>query len=83
MGKTELLRAFCQGKRHIFFIADLGTEASALAEFTRQISQFAYGRPDAIGPFSRSGFTEALSAQAKAEEDVLLVDLESLLTPAQ
>lgn len=51
MGKTELLRAFCESKRHIFFVADLGTEASALAELTRRISEFAYGDPAAIGSF--------------------------------
>jgi AAA+ ATPase superfamily predicted ATPase len=52
VGKTELLRAFCQDRRHIFFIADLGTEASALAKFTDQISTFTYGRAKAISPFS-------------------------------
>ena len=52
VGKTELLREFCRDKRHIFYVADLGTEATALAEFTRQISAFAYDRPDAISPFA-------------------------------
>jgi AAA+ ATPase superfamily predicted ATPase len=51
VGKTELLRAACAGRRAIFFVADLGTEASALSEFTRQVSQFAFDRPDAISPF--------------------------------
>ena len=45
VGKTELLRAACAGRRAIFFVADLGTEASALSEFTRQVSQFAFDRP--------------------------------------
>lgn len=32
VGKTELLRRFCEGKRHLFYIADLGSESSTLAE---------------------------------------------------
>jgi len=30
VGKTELLRAYCEGKPHVFYVADLGTEASTL-----------------------------------------------------
>jgi AAA+ ATPase superfamily predicted ATPase len=73
VGKTELLRAFCQGKRHIFFIADLGTEASVLAELTRQISQFAYGRPDAIGPFSSWDAAFEFLVPLAAEERLVVV----------
>ncbi|HIQ06131.1 MAG TPA: ATP-binding protein, partial [Anaerolineae bacterium] len=75
VGKTELLRAFCQGKRHIFFVADLGTETSALAEFTRQISQFAYDRPDAISAFSSwDAAFEFLSPLAAEERLVVVLD---------
>lgn len=75
VGKTELLRTFCQGKRHIFFIADLGTEASALAEFTRQISQFVYDRPDAISPFSSwDAAFEFLLPLATEERLVVVLD---------
>jgi len=73
VGKTELLRAFCQGKRHIFFIADLGTEASALAEFTRQISQFAYDRFDAITPFSSWDAAFEFLVPLAAEERLVVV----------
>ena len=36
----ELLRRFCEGKRHFFYVADLGTEASTLAELARRHPEF-------------------------------------------
>lgn len=75
VGKTELLRAFCEAKRHIFFVADLGTEAGALAELTRRISQFAYDRPDAIGPFpSWDAAFDFLARLATRERLVVVLD---------
>ncbi len=75
VGKTELLREFCRDKRHIFYVADLGTEATALAEFTRQISTFAYGRPDAISPFtSWDAAFEFLVPYAREERLVVVID---------
>ncbi len=71
IGKTELLKRFCRDKRHIFFIADLGTETSALAEFTRQVSLFAHQRPDALGAFS--SWTTALEFVADLARDERLV----------
>lgn len=40
VGKTELLRAFCQQKPHIFFIATLASDAEQLAVFSQQIYGF-------------------------------------------
>jgi len=75
VGKTELLRAFCQGKRHLFYVADLGTEAASLAEFTRQISSFAFGRADSLSPFaSWDAAFEFLASQAITERLVVVVD---------
>ena len=75
VGKTELLREFCRDKRHIFYVADLGTEATALAEFTRQISAFAYDRPDAISPFaSWDAAFEFLVPYAREERLVVVID---------
>ncbi|MEZ4719874.1 MAG: ATP-binding protein [Caldilineaceae bacterium] len=51
VGKTELLRTFCADKPHLFFVADLGTEAGQLAVFTQQIGQFTAGDPDLLAPF--------------------------------
>ncbi len=73
VGKTELLREFCRGKRHVFFVADLGTEAQALAELTRQISQLAFGRTDAIGAFPTWDAAFELLAQLARDERLVVV----------
>jgi len=75
VGKTELLRQFCQGKRHLFFIADLGTEANGLADFTRQMSFAIFGRVDALGPFpSWDSALEFVAQQAQDERFVVVID---------
>ena len=43
VGKTELLRAFCVDKPHLFFIATLSADAEQLASFSRQIWQSSHG----------------------------------------
>jgi len=40
VGKTELLRAFCADKPHIFFIATLSSDAEQLATISQQIYGF-------------------------------------------
>jgi AAA+ ATPase superfamily predicted ATPase len=40
VGKTELLRAFCAEKPHIFFIATLSADSEQLASFSQQIWGF-------------------------------------------
>lgn len=50
VGKTELLRAFCNGKPHIFFIATLSADSEQLANFSRQIWEFDH-------PETPEGFT--------------------------
>jgi len=37
VGKTELLRAFCAGKPHLFFIATLSSDNEQLATFSQQV----------------------------------------------
>jgi len=37
VGKTELLRTFCAGKTHIFFIATLSSDSDQLAAFSQEI----------------------------------------------
>lgn len=75
VGKTELLRRFCDGKRHVFFIADLGTESSLLADFTRQVSLAIFGRMDAIGPFtSWDSALEFVAQQAESQRLVVVFD---------
>ena len=50
VGKTELLRAFCADKPHVFFIATLSSDSEQLATFSQQV----YGFTHADVP---SGFT--------------------------
>lgn len=40
VGKTELLRTFCQDKPHIFFIATTASRETQLARFTDQVLDF-------------------------------------------
>ena len=42
VGKTELLRAFCVDKPHIFFIATLSSDTEQLATFSQQIYGFSH-----------------------------------------
>ena len=42
VGKTELLRAFCEGKPHIFFIATLSSDLEQLATLSQQIWRFTH-----------------------------------------
>src|SRR5512138_159690 len=44
VGKTELLRVFCQDKPHIYFIASLSSDSNQLADFSQQI--WSYSHPD-------------------------------------
>lgn len=42
VGKTELLRAFCTNKPHIFFIATLSSDSEQLATFSQQVYGFTH-----------------------------------------
>jgi len=42
VGKTELLRAFCKDKPHLFFIATLSSDTEQLATFSQQIWGFTH-----------------------------------------
>ncbi|NMB89900.1 MAG: ATP-binding protein [Chloroflexi bacterium] len=42
VGKTELLRVFCQDKAHIYFIATLSSDSDQLAAFSQQIWRYAH-----------------------------------------
>jgi len=75
VGKTELLRAFCADKPHIFYVADLGTESSALAEFTRQVSRYLFDASDAISPFATwDAAFEFLAKQAAQTRMIVVID---------
>ncbi|OGO17824.1 MAG: hypothetical protein A2Z14_07150 [Chloroflexi bacterium RBG_16_48_8] len=58
VGKTELLRAFCVGKRHLFFIATMRSDSDQLAEFSQQIWGYTHDEtPDGFTfPFWEAAF---------------------------
>ena len=43
VGKTELLRAFCAEKPHLFFIATLSSDTEQLAAFSQHVWRFTHG----------------------------------------
>ena len=50
VGKTELLRVFCEGKPHLYFIATLSSDTEQLATFSQQVYGF-------INPETPEGFS--------------------------
>jgi AAA+ ATPase superfamily predicted ATPase len=62
VGKTELLRAFCQDKPHLFFIATLSADAEQLATFSQQI--WAFGHSETSPGFSFPSWDAAFTALA-------------------
>jgi AAA+ ATPase superfamily predicted ATPase len=50
VGKTELLRFFCQDKKHLFFIATMSSDADQLAAFSQQI--WGYTHDEVPGDFT-------------------------------
>jgi AAA+ ATPase superfamily predicted ATPase len=74
VGKTELLRRFCEGKRHFFYIADLGTEASTLAEVSRRYGELFHGDPASTHFATWDQVFKALARQAGEGRLVVVLD---------
>lgn len=62
VGKTELIRAFCEGRPHLFFIATLSADSEQLATFSQQIWAFTHG--EAPAGFSFPSWDSAFRALA-------------------
>ncbi|MCL4505204.1 MAG: ATP-binding protein [Chloroflexi bacterium] len=65
VGKTDLLRAFCIGKPHIFFIATLSTDSEQLANFSQLI--YGFDHPAAPDGFTFPTWEAAFNALAGIE----------------
>lgn len=74
VGKTELLRRFCEGKPHFFFMADLGTEASTLAELARRFGETFHGDPDSTHFATWDQAFKALARAAGQERLIVVLD---------
>ena len=62
VGKTELLRAFCEDKPHLFFIATLSADGEQLSTFSQQI--WAFTHPETPAGFSFPSWDAAFRALA-------------------
>ncbi len=62
VGKTELLRYFCAGKPHVFFIATLSSDLDQLASFSQEIWRYAHA--DAPEGFTFPSWEAAFRALA-------------------
>jgi hypothetical protein len=74
VGKTELLRRFCEGKPHFFFMADLATEASTLAELARRYGELFHDDPDSTHFANWDQAIKALARQAGQERLIVVLD---------
>ncbi len=74
VGKTEMLRRFCEGKRHLFYIADLGTETSTLAEMARRYGELFHNDDESVHFANWDQAFKALGRQAKNERLIVVLD---------
>lgn len=71
VGKTELLARFCEDKRNIFFVADLGAESSLRAGLSAIIQTTLYGPGQAKAVYAT--WEDLLSALVQASQTERLV----------
>jgi AAA+ ATPase superfamily predicted ATPase len=75
VGKTELLARFCEGKRAVFFVSDLGSEISLRAALSSAINTtiFGPGKMDAVYS-SWEALFQTLGQAAQKERLVVVLD---------
>ena len=71
VGKTELLRAFCEDKPHLFFIATLATDVEQLSTFSQQI--WAFTHPEIPEGFTFPSWEAAFRALADLPGNPLII----------
>jgi hypothetical protein len=75
VGKTELLTHFCEGKPHIFFVADLDAEPLLRAGLSKAVNEKLFGSKTAGGVYSTWEEIFLLLAQrAQTERLVVVLD---------
>jgi AAA+ ATPase superfamily predicted ATPase len=75
VGKTELLAHFCEGKRSIFFVADLGTEISLRTSLSAAINTTLFGPNQMNAVYSNwEDLFHALGQAAQNERLVVVLD---------
>ena len=75
VGKTELLAHFCEGKRAVFYVADLGSEISLRTSLSSTINSalFGPGQMDAVYS-SWEALFQALARAAEKERLLVVLD---------
>ena len=75
VGKTELLAHFCEGKRAIFFVSDLGSEVSLRTALSRAVNAVLFGTGQLEAVYSSwEALFQAVGQAAKNERLVLVLD---------
>lgn len=75
VGKTELLAHFCEGKRAIFFVSDLGSEVSLRTALSRAVNAVLFGPGQLEAVYSSwEALFQAVGQAAKSERLVLVLD---------
>ena len=75
VGKTELLAHFCEGKRAIFFVSDLGSEISLRSSLSRAMNSVLFGSDQMNAVYSTwEDLFQALGNAAQTERLVVVLD---------
>lgn len=75
VGKTELLARFCQGKRALFFVSDLGSEISMRSDFSQLINDTLFGPEQMDAVYSNwEAVFQAIGNASKTERLVVVLD---------
>lgn len=75
VGKTELLARFCEGKRSIFFVSDLGSEISLRTALSAAVNMTLFGPNQMNAVYSTwEDLLHALAQAAQSERLVVVLD---------
>jgi AAA+ ATPase superfamily predicted ATPase len=73
VGKTELLARFCEGKRSVFFVSDLGSEVSLRTSFSAVVNSVLFGLNQMSAVYSTWEDLFRTLAQAAQNERLVVV----------
>jgi len=74
VGKTELLRRFCENKAHFFYVADLGTQETTLQEASRRFGEQFFNDSDAVHFANWEQIFKALVRQSQEQRLIVVLD---------
>src|SRR6266540_6423507 len=75
VGKTELLAHFCEGKRHVFFVADQVPEPILRANLSKAINDVIFGVGQVSAVYNTwDDLLNTLAKQAQSERLVVVID---------